>query len=66
MGRDSSVGIAISYDLESPGIESRWVVRFLAHVQNGLEANPDSHTIVTVYLNRTCIDHGVDLTSHPV
>ena len=39
MGRDSAVGIATRYGLESSGIESRWMARFDAPVQ----ADPGSH-----------------------
>jgi hypothetical protein len=35
MGRDSSVGIAIRYGLDGPGIESRWEARFSSPVQTG-------------------------------
>jgi hypothetical protein len=34
-GGDSPVGIAIRYELDGPGIESRWGARFFAPVQNG-------------------------------
>ena len=32
--RDSAEIIATGYELDGPGIESRWEARFLAHVQN--------------------------------
>ena len=32
VGRDSSVGIAIRYGLDGPGIESRWVAKHSAPV----------------------------------
>jgi hypothetical protein len=35
LDRDSSVGIATRYGLDGPGIESRLVARFSAHVQTG-------------------------------
>ena len=47
MGRDRAVGIATRYALDGPGIESRWGVRFSAHVQAGPEAYPASYTMGT-------------------
>ena len=38
MGRESAVGIATSYGLDGPGIESRWGARFSPHVQTGAGA----------------------------
>ena len=46
-GRDSSVGIAIRYGLDGPGIESRWGARFSAPVQTGPGAHPASCTMGT-------------------
>jgi hypothetical protein len=46
-GPGSSVGIAIGYGLDGPGIESRWGARFFAHVQTGPEAHPASCTMGT-------------------
>jgi hypothetical protein len=43
----SSVGIATSYGLHGPGIESRLGVRFYAHVQTGPGAHPASCTMGT-------------------
>jgi hypothetical protein len=45
--RGSSVGIATGYGLDGPGIESRWVARFFAHVQTGPGAHPASCTMGT-------------------
>jgi hypothetical protein len=45
MGRDSSVGIAIRYRLDGPGIESRWGARFSGSVQTGPGAHPASYTV---------------------
>ena len=42
-GRDSSVGIATRYELDDPGIESRWVARFSAPVQTGPGTHPASY-----------------------
>jgi len=47
VGRDSSVGIAIRYGLDGPGIECRWGARFSAPVQTGPAAHPTSCTIGT-------------------
>ena len=47
MGRDSSVGIATRYELDGPGIESRWGARFSAPVQTGPGAHPASCTMGT-------------------
>ena len=45
-------GIATRYELDSPGIESRWGARFSAPVQTGLGAYPASYTIGTGFLSR--------------
>jgi hypothetical protein len=45
--RDSSVGIATRYELDGPGIESRWGARFSAPVQTGPGAHPASCTMGT-------------------
>jgi hypothetical protein len=45
MGRDSSVGIATRYRLDGSGIESPWVARFSAPIQNGPGAHPASYTM---------------------
>jgi hypothetical protein len=44
-GPGSSVGTAIGYGLDGPGIESQWGVRFFAHVQTGPVAHPASCTM---------------------
>ena len=46
-GPGSSVGIAIGYGLEGPGIESRWKARFNAPIQTGPGAHPASFTMGT-------------------
>ena len=46
-GRDSSVGIATRYELDDPGIESRWDARFSAPVQTGPGSYPASCTTGT-------------------
>jgi hypothetical protein len=45
--RDSSVGIAVRYGLDSPGIESQWGARIAAPVQTGPGAHPASCTMGT-------------------
>jgi hypothetical protein len=47
IGHDSSVGIAICYELDRPGIEYRWMARFSAQVQIGPKTHPTSYTIGT-------------------
>jgi hypothetical protein len=47
VGQHSSVGIATSYGLDGPGIESRLGARFSAPVQAGPEAHPASYTVGT-------------------
>ena len=47
MDQDSSVGIATSYGLHGPGIESREGARFSAPVQTDPWAHPDSYTMGT-------------------
>ena len=42
VGRDSSVGIATSYGMDGPGIESRWGARFSSLVQTCPRAYPAS------------------------
>jgi hypothetical protein len=44
-GRDSSVGIATSYGLDGPGIESRWGRRDFRHLSR--TAHPASYTMGT-------------------
>ena len=46
-GLGSVVGIATSYGLDGPGIESRWGRDFSTPVQTGPEANPASCTMGT-------------------
>ena len=43
MGRDSSVGTAIRYELDAPGNESRWGARCSARIQTGPGAHPASY-----------------------
>ena len=39
-GQDSSLRIATGYELDDPGIESRWEARFFAPVQTVPAARP--------------------------
>jgi len=50
VGRGSSVGIATSYGLDGPGIESRWGARFSAPFQTGPGAHPASYTMDAGFL----------------
>jgi len=47
IGPGSAVGIATSYGLDGPGIESRWGARFSAPVQTSPGAHPASCTMST-------------------
>jgi hypothetical protein len=47
LGRNSSVGIATRYGLDSPGIESRCGARFSAPVRNCSGTHPASYTMGT-------------------
>jgi hypothetical protein len=47
VGWDSSVGIAIRYGLDGPGIESRWRRDFPHPVQTGPGAHPASYIMGT-------------------
>jgi hypothetical protein len=62
-GPGSSVGIAIAYELDGPGIESR---RFSARVQTGPEAHPASCTMGTGSFPGVRCGRGVTLTPHPL
>jgi len=52
VGRDSSVVIATRYEVDGPGIETRWGARIPAPVQTVPGAHPVSCTIDTGYLPR--------------
>jgi hypothetical protein len=47
LGRNSSVGIATRYGLDSPGIESRCGAKFSAPVRNGSGTHPASYIMGT-------------------
>jgi len=65
-GPGSSVGITTSYELDGPGIESRWEARFPAPVQTGSGAHPASCTIGTGSFSGVKSGRGVTLTPHPL
>ena len=65
-GPGSIVGIATTYRLDGPGIESPWGARFSTPVQTGPEAHPASCTMGTrSFLGVRC-GPGVTLTPHPL
>jgi hypothetical protein len=66
VGRDSSVGIATDYGLESPGIESLWKMGFSAPVQTGPGTQSASCTMGTRSLPGVKIGRGVTLTPKPL
>jgi hypothetical protein len=45
VGRESAVDIVTRYELDGPGIESRWGARFSKPVLTGPAAHPASYTI---------------------
>ena len=61
----NSVGIATGYELDGPGIESRWEARFSAPVQTGAGAHPASCTMDTGSFSGVKSGRGVTLTPHP-
>ena len=66
-GRDGSVGIATSYGLDGPAIESRWGARFSAAVQTGPGAHPSSYTVGTgSFPGGGGSGRCVALTTHPI
>jgi len=64
-GPGSSVGIATGYELDGPGIESRWGARFSAPVQTAPGAHPASCTMGTRSFPRVKCGQGVLLTTTP-
>jgi hypothetical protein len=63
--RGSSVGIAPSYGLVGPGIESRWEARLSAPVSTGPGAHPATCTMGTGYFPGVKRPgRGVDHPSH--
>ena len=62
-GPESSFGIATGYELDGPGIESRWGVRFSAPVQTGPGAHPASMHKVYLVFPAVSSGRGVTLPS---
>jgi hypothetical protein len=66
LGRNSSVGIATHYELDDPGIESRWG-RDFSHLSGpALGVKPASCKIGTAYLSQGSSSRGVGLTTQPI
>jgi len=65
-GPGSVVGIATGYELDGPGIESRWGARFSAPVQTGPGSHPASYTMGTGSFPGVKSGQGVTLTPHPL
>jgi hypothetical protein len=65
-GPGSVVGIATSYELDGPGIESLWGRNFSAPVQTGPGAHPASCTTGTGSFPGVKSERGVTLTPHPL
>ena len=62
----SAVGIATGYELDGPGIESRWEARFSASVQTGPGAHPTSCTMGTGSFPGRKGGRGVTLSLNPL
>jgi len=65
-GPGSVVGMATGYELDGPGIESRWGARFSAPVQTDPGAHPASCTIGTGSFPGVKSGRCVTLTPHPL
>jgi hypothetical protein len=66
LGHDSSVDRATRYELDGPGIESRWGARFFAPVQTGPGAHPASYTMgIGSFPGTKWPQRGVDLPPPP-
>ena len=63
-GPGSEVGIATSYGLHGPGIESQWGAKFSAPVQTGPVAHPASCRNGTGSFPGVKNGRGVTLTPH--
>jgi hypothetical protein len=66
VAKSVSVGIATGYELDGPGIESRWRARFSAPVQTGPWTHPASCTMGTGSFPGVEFGRGVTLTPHPL
>jgi hypothetical protein len=64
--RNGSVVIATGYELDGPGIESRWGARFSAPVQTGPGAHPVSSTMGTGSFLGVKSGRCVTLSPHPL
>ena len=64
-GPSSSVGIATDYELDGPGIESRWGAKFSAPVQTGPGAHPASCSVGTGSFPGVKSGRAVTLIPHP-
>ena len=62
----SSVGTATGYELDGPGIESRWRARFSPPVQTDPGDHPASCTMGTGSFPEVKSGRGVTLTPHPL
>jgi len=65
-GPGSVVGIVTGYELEGPGIESRWGARFSTPVQTSPGAHPASCTMGTGSIPEVKSGWGMMLTPHPL
>jgi hypothetical protein len=65
VGRDSSVGIAIGYELDGPGNRILVEPRLSAPVQTGPGTHPASCTMGTVSFPGVKSSRGMTLTLHP-
>ena len=65
-GPGSVVGIATSYGLDGPGIESRWEARSSAPIQTGPGAHPASCKMGTGSFPGVKSGRGLTLTPHPL
>jgi len=63
---DRVVGVATGYELDGPGIESRWGARFSALVQAGPGTHPASCTMGTGSFSGAKSGRDVTLTPHPL
>ena len=58
--------VCTGYELDGPGIESRWGARFSAPMQTGPGAHPASCTMGTGSFPEVKSGRGVTLTPHPL
>jgi hypothetical protein len=63
-GTGSIFGIATIYDLDSPGIESRWEAKLYSPVQTGLGVHPASYKMGSWSFPGVENGRGVTLTPH--